>query len=71
MPKRALAETSQADVIRYQLLICGLSQRRAARILGIDDRTMRYYCSGDRAVPRYLGWAMRGLIAHKDEWKDK
>lgn len=61
MPKRRLADLSPADRIRYQLMLCGLSQRSGARELGIDDRTMRHYCAG-RPVPRFIDFAMQYLV---------
>jgi len=64
MPKRAPAELSPADTIRYQLMILRMSQRGAARALGIDSRTFRKYCAGE-PVPRVIDLAMQGLIARK------
>jgi hypothetical protein len=37
----------------------GLSQRAAARLLGIDERTMRKYVAGDLVIPEMLVWALR------------
>ena len=65
MPKRIDADLSPSDRIRFQLLLCGLSQRAGARALGIDDRTMRYYCSGTRPIPRVVDLAMQMLIHRK------
>jgi len=39
----------------------GLSQRRAAFELGIDERTMRRYVSGATAVPRSIELALASL----------
>lgn len=63
MPKRISAELSPTDCLRYQLTILGLSQRGAARALGIDSRTFRYYASGQKPIPRLLNLALEGLIA--------
>jgi hypothetical protein len=38
----------------------GLSQRAAARLLDINDRTMRKYVAGDLVIPELLVWALRG-----------
>lgn len=65
MPKRTNADLSPADRLRYQLLLCGLSQRGAARVLGINERTMRRYCSGQHPVHRLMDYAMKGLIAER------
>jgi hypothetical protein len=43
-----------ADIIRQHLAEADLSQRSAARVLRIDERTMRRYCSGDLPVPPYV-----------------
>jgi len=61
MTRRILADLSPADRIRYQLMLCGLSQRSGARELGIDDRTMRHYCAG-KPVPRFIDYAMQYLV---------
>jgi hypothetical protein len=47
--------------LRAALASIGLSQRAAARLLDIDERTMRKYVAGDLVVPEMLVWAMRGL----------
>jgi transcriptional regulator with XRE-family HTH domain len=48
--------------IRELLVQAGLSQRGAARELELDERTMRYYCSGDRAVPKVVILALERLV---------
>jgi hypothetical protein len=68
--KRRLAEQSPTDTLRYQLMILRLSQRGAARALGIDSRTFRYYCSGQKVIPHLLNLALEGLIA-RQEREDK
>lgn len=52
---------SDADLIRRQLEALGLSQREAARQLGLDDRSMRYYCSGKLPVPPGVFLALQQL----------
>jgi hypothetical protein len=69
MAKRIPADLNPADRIRYQLLLCGLSQRAGARALGIDPRTMRYYCSGTRMVPRHIDLAMQMVVILRREGK--
>ena len=51
-----------ADIVRRELSECGLSQRAAARELGIDERIMRRYCSGDLEPPAYVLLAMQQLV---------
>ena len=53
---------SDADLIRRQLETLGLSQREAARQLGLDDRSMRYYCSGKLPVPHGVFLALQQLV---------
>jgi hypothetical protein len=47
--------------LRTTLARIGLSQRGAARLLDIDERTMRKYVAGDLIIPEMLVWALRGL----------
>jgi hypothetical protein len=61
LPEGAAGAQSDADVIRHELELLGLSQREAARQLGLDDRSMRYYCSGKQPVPPVVFLALRQL----------
>jgi hypothetical protein len=45
--------------LREQLEKGGLSQRGAARELGLDERTMRKYCAGNLPVPKVVELALR------------
>jgi plasmid maintenance system antidote protein VapI len=36
----------------------GLSQRGAAKVLEINERTMRKYCSGDAKIPKTVELAL-------------
>lgn len=40
----------------------GLSQRGAAKEIGISERQMRRYVSGDAVVPKVIEYALRWLI---------
>jgi hypothetical protein len=42
----------------------GLSQRGAAKEIGLSDRQMRRYIAGDAEVPKFIEYALRWLI-HK------
>lgn len=44
-----------------------LSQRGAARDLGISERQMRRYCAGDAPVPKVIELALRYVCEHKDK----
>jgi hypothetical protein len=60
---------TMADQIRDELAEVGLSQRAAARQLGIDEREMRRYCSDTSVAPPYVLLALRQLtqIARNDQ----
>jgi hypothetical protein len=53
--------------LRTALARLGLSQRGAARLLGIDERTMRKYIAGDLVIPELLVWALRGLAQREQD----
>ena len=53
--------------LRAALASIGLSQRAAARLLDIDERTVRKYVAGDLVVPEMLVWAMRGLAQREQD----
>ena len=57
-------------LLRAALARMGLSQRAAARLLHINERTMRKYVAGDLVIPEMLVWALRGL-AQRDEGGDE
>lgn len=40
----------------------GLSQRGTAKELGISERQMRRYCSGEAKIPKLVEVAMRAII---------
>jgi hypothetical protein len=52
---------------RTTLARIGLSQRGAARLLKIDERTMRKYVAGDLVIPEMLVWALRGLSQREQD----
>lgn len=53
--------SGDADKIRTFLSEAGLSQRAAARLLGVDERTMRRYCAGHTPVPRVVWLALERI----------
>lgn len=53
---------ADSDRIRKLLAQGGLSQRGAARQLGIDERTMRRYCAGELPVPQLVWLALEHLV---------
>jgi hypothetical protein len=40
----------------------GLSQRGAAKAIGISERQMRRYIAGDAVVPKFIEYALRWLV---------
>lgn len=44
-----------------------LSQRGAAKALGIGERTMRRYIAGDLSVPLTVEYALRWIAAQQDK----
>lgn len=42
---------TEADELRFLLDAANLSQRSAAKYLGVDERTMRAWCAGDGKAP--------------------
>lgn len=49
----------------------GMSQRGAAKALGINERTMRKYVAGDAEIPQVVELAMRYLIESNDRLRGK
>lgn len=47
-----------ADDLHATLASLELTQRGAAGLIGVSERSMRYWCSGERPVPE---WAQRML----------
>lgn len=52
-----------ADRLRAAIQALGLSQRAAAKELGVDERTMRYWCSGKYDPPAMAFMALEHLAA--------
>lgn len=52
---------TDSDRLRAMLERSGLSQRGAARQLGMAERTMRYYVAGEQPVPRSVMLAIESL----------
>lgn len=47
--------------VRELLSRAGLSQRHAAKLLGVNDRTMRFWCSGQVDIPYTAQFALEAL----------
>lgn len=51
--------------LKALLAKCGISQRTAAKVLNINERTMRRYCAGGK-IPHVVELAMRWIY---EGWK--
>lgn len=56
------SEPNPAQRLRDLLLRADLSQRAGARELGVDERTVRYWCAGQTTPPRMAFLALERLI---------
>jgi DNA-binding transcriptional regulator YiaG len=56
------SEPSPAQRLRDLLLRANLSQRAGARELGVDERTVRYWCAGQTTPPRMAFLALERLV---------
>lgn len=53
-----MADDMTPNQLRAALDRLGLTQVGAARLLGIDPRTMRRYCSGTLPIPKWMTYAL-------------
>lgn len=51
-----------AAQLKRALAKAGLSQRGTAKELGINERTMRRYISGEQPIPRVVEYAVLWLV---------
>lgn len=61
-PPLSYSQPTDAARVRSLLTQLGLSQREGARELGANEREMRYWCSGERPVPRMVVLALERLL---------
>lgn len=61
MKPNALKHNPDPAYLRELLERAGLSQREAARRIGISERVMRYYLSGEREAPYPVQYALENL----------
>jgi transcriptional regulator with XRE-family HTH domain len=57
---------SVAERLRERIKEAGLSQRAAARELGVDERTMRYWCAGEYTPPPMALRALDPRVRHHE-----
>jgi predicted transcriptional regulator len=51
--------------LRKKLEREGLSQRKAAHLIGINDRSMRRYIAGDTPIPLVVEYALEYVMARE------
>lgn len=61
MTPDATRHDPRPDYLRALLVEAGLSQREAARRIGVSERVMRYYLSGERDAPYPVQFALECL----------
>ncbi|WP_175773504.1 helix-turn-helix domain-containing protein [Paraburkholderia phenazinium] len=60
----AAATISKANILRQLLSDANLGQREAARLLGVEERTMRQWCSGQGTPPPSVFRALSPRLTH-------
>lgn len=60
-PDAQNAKPTTPDYLRSLVAQAGLSQRQAARRLGVDERTMRHWLAGKYACPYTAQFALECL----------
>ena len=53
--------------LRTLLVKNGISQREMARLIGIDERTMRRYCLAEYEIPSYIAYAIQWQLKNKEQ----
>jgi len=60
-----------ADKLRALLERAELSQRGAARLLGVDERTMRMWCAGQGVPPEYVYRALDPQLTYSEHLRQR
>lgn len=63
LPDASFHRPGDTDYLRELLANALLTQRGAARLLGIEERTMRNYCAGKSVAPYPVQYALEMLVA--------
>jgi transcriptional regulator with XRE-family HTH domain len=59
-------DSTDADRLRALLRLGGLSQRAAARLLNVEERTMRQWCAGQGRPPVWVFRALSPRLTHTE-----
>jgi transcriptional regulator with XRE-family HTH domain len=60
------SNSTEADRLRTLLKLGGLSQRAAARLLNVEERTMRQWCAGQGSPPASVFRALSPRLTHTE-----
>jgi DNA-binding transcriptional regulator YiaG len=55
------------NYVRELLAKAGISQREAARRLGVQDRTVRHWCAGTAKIPYTAQYTLECLAKEKSQ----
>lgn len=61
MKPNAIQHNPSPNYLRDLIEKSGLSQRQAARLVGINERTMRYYLTDERECPYPVQFCLESL----------
>jgi hypothetical protein len=64
-------DSTPTDRLRALLQRAELSQRGAARLLGIDERTVRMWCAGQGVPPAYVYRALDPRLTYQEYLREK
>jgi transcriptional regulator with XRE-family HTH domain len=65
-PDSSPSQSTDADRLRALLTRAGLSQRGAARLLNVEERTMRQWCAGQGTPPVSVFRALSPRLTHME-----
>ena len=68
MKPDATRHDPRPEYVRALIAQSGLSQREAARRIGVSERVMRYYCAGEREPPYPVQFALESLSCSRS-WR--
>lgn len=66
-PKAKPPKEITGNQLQKLLDSAGLSQRGAAKLIGISERQMRRYVAGDAKVPKFIEYAVRWAASQKSD----
>jgi hypothetical protein len=65
------SDSTPSDKLRFLLKRAELSQRGAARLLGIDERTMRMWCAGQGTPPASVFRALDPQLTYSEHLRQR